>query len=80
MYNNIFLQHLQTEPGPKVGVPALVLAEVVRPHERLVTKFTHELLYHCVNPFVAGQLITPEIEKKTAGCAKKRPHLFYICV
>ena len=64
MYNNICLQHLQTEPGPKLGVSSLVLAEVVRPHERLVTKFAHKLLYPCVKPFVAGQLITPEIENK----------------
>ena len=62
MYNNIFLQHLQTESGPKVGVPALVLAEVVRPHEGLVTKSAHKLLDPTVDPFVAGQLITPESE------------------
>ena len=62
MYKNIFLQHLQTEPGPKVGVPALVLAEVVRPHEGLVTKSAHKLLDPTVDPFVAGQLITPESE------------------
>ena len=63
MQKNIFLQHFQTEPGPKVGVPALMLAEVVRPHEGLVTKSAHELLYPRVNPLVAGQLIAPEIEK-----------------
>ena len=63
MHKNIFLQNLQIEPRPKGCVPALVLAEVVRPHERLVTKFAHKLLYPCVKPFVAGQLITPEIDK-----------------
>ena len=64
MHKNIFLQHLHVEPGPKVGVPALMLAEVVRPHECLVTKSAHELLYPRVNPLVAGELIAPEIEKK----------------
>ena len=63
MHKNIFLQHLHVEPGPKVGVPALMLAEVVRSHECLVTKSAHELLNPRVNPLVAGQLIAPEIGK-----------------
>ena len=44
-------------------MPALVLAEVVRPHERFVTKSTHELLDPSVNSLVARQLVAPETDK-----------------
>ena len=62
MHKNIFLQHLQAEPGPKVGVSALMLIQMVRPHEGLVTKSTHELLYPRVHSLVARQLVASEIE------------------
>ena len=73
MHKNIFLQHLQAEPGPKVGVSALMLIQMVRPHEGLVTKSTHELLYPRVHSLVARQLVASEIEKKNINSAFLAP-------
>ena len=64
MHKNIFLQHLQAEPGPKVSVSALMLAQMVRSHERLVTISAHKLLHPSVHPLVARQLVTPESGKQ----------------
>ncbi len=64
MHKNIFLQHLQAEPGPKVGVSALVLIQMVGPHESLVTKSTNKLLYPSVHSLVARQLVASKIETK----------------
>ena len=63
-HKNIFLQHLQAESGPEVGVPALVLGQVIRSHEGLVTEPADKLLDAGVNPLVAGQLITPDMPRE----------------
>ena len=64
VHKNIFLQHLQAEPGPKVSVSALMLAQMIRPHEGFVTISAHEVLHPSVHPLVARQLVTPEMKSK----------------
>ena len=60
MYYDIFLDHLQAEPGAEVAVAGLVLAQVVWPHEGFAAEPAHELLQAGVHPLVAGQLVTPD--------------------